>query len=37
VENEETLEFLKEVGVDFVQGFYVERPRPFQTSAVVAA
>jgi PAS domain S-box-containing protein len=37
VENEETLEFLKEVGVDFVQGFYVERPRPFLTSAVVAA
>jgi PAS domain S-box-containing protein len=37
VENEETLEFLKEVGVDYVQGFYVERPRPFTLSAVEAA
>ena len=37
VENQETLEFLKEVGVDFVQGFHIERPRPFHLSAVVAA
>ncbi len=37
VENQETLDFLKEVGVDYVQGFHVERPRPFHLGAVVAA
>ena len=37
MENQETLEFLKEVGVDYVQGFHIERPRPFHLSAVVAA
>ena len=33
VENQETLEFLKEVGVDYVQGFHIERPRPFHLSS----
>jgi PAS domain S-box-containing protein len=37
VETEETLEFLKEVGVDYVQGFYIERPRPFLPDTVAAA
>jgi EAL domain-containing protein (putative c-di-GMP-specific phosphodiesterase class I) len=36
VENQETLEFLKDVGVDYVQGFHIERPRPFHLSTVAA-
>jgi len=29
VENEETLEILQEIGVDYVQGYYVGRPEPY--------
>ncbi|MDH4283888.1 MAG: EAL domain-containing protein [Gallionellaceae bacterium] len=29
VENEETVAKLREIGVDFAQGFGISRPRPF--------
>jgi EAL domain-containing protein (putative c-di-GMP-specific phosphodiesterase class I) len=29
VENEETLEMLRDYGVDFVQGFHIGHPSPF--------
>ncbi|MEM9183818.1 MAG: EAL domain-containing protein [Pseudomonadota bacterium] len=30
VENEEVLNHLREIGLDFAQGFGIERPRPLQ-------
>ena len=32
IEDSETLDFLRRVGVDFVQGYVIERPHPLATS-----
>jgi EAL domain-containing protein (putative c-di-GMP-specific phosphodiesterase class I) len=31
VENEATLRALREIGLDYAQGFYIEKPKPIRT------